>query len=478
MNIISNAKWNSLTQFFKIGIQAVNLIYLAKIIPPSEYGVMAMAVVVINLGILLRDLGTSAAIIQRKELSETLKNTIFWLNSLLGLFLAFIIVAISPLFSSLFNAPELTNVLILLSITFPFSSIAATHLALLERESLFKKISTIEISSSLISVVFAIIMANLGFGVYSLVVQAIVLSFMSMVQFWFASNWRPSFKILINKNDLMNIFGFSANLSLFNLINYFSRNADSFFIGRFMSAGILGNYNLAYRIMLFPLQSLTFVTNRSLYPVLSRVQDDNKKIFSTYSNCVFIIVFITAPLMSGLAYFSDPFIRLIFGSQWDLTASILKWLAPTAILQAVLSTSGSVFMAKGRTDVLMRLGIIGAILQVGSFFIGVNYTITTFSMCYFIANLINFFPVMYCLMKVIEGSLMSLLIRLLPIFLSTILMLSCLFFLNQVYPISKFLDVYILVIFSLLGSSVYILFMVLFSFDFRRFLISMLRARH
>lgn len=85
---------------------------------------------------------------------------------------------------------------------------------------------------------------------------------------------------------------------------------------------------------------------------------------------------------------------------------------------------------------------------------------------------------MYCLMKVIEGSLMSLLIRLLPIFLSTILMLSCLFFLNQVYPISKFLDVYILVIFSLLGSSVYILFMVLFSFDFRRFLISMLRARH
>ena len=126
----------------------------------------------------------------------------------------------------------------------------------------------------------------------------------------------------------------------------------------------------------------------------------------------------------------------------------------------------------------MRLGIIGAILQVGSFFIGVNYTITTFSMCYFIANLINFFPVMYCLMKVIEGSLMSLLIRLLPIFLSTILMLSCLFFLNQVYPISKFLDVYILVIFSLLGSSVYILFMVLFSFDFRRFLISMLRARH
>lgn len=80
MNLISNAKWNAFSQFIKMAIQVVNLVYLAKIIPPAEYGLMAMAVVVMNLGILLRDLGTAAAIIQRKNISNSQINSIFWLN--------------------------------------------------------------------------------------------------------------------------------------------------------------------------------------------------------------------------------------------------------------------------------------------------------------------------------------------------------------------------------------------------------------
>ncbi|HBW8771818.1 TPA: lipopolysaccharide biosynthesis protein, partial [Klebsiella pneumoniae] len=301
MNVVSNAKWNAISQFFKIGIQVANLVYLAKIIPPSEYGIMAMAVVVTNLGVLLRDLGTSAAIIQRRNLTEGVKNTVFWLNIILGCSLAIIIILSSPLIATIYNQHELIYVLMLLSISFPLSSSAATHLALLERESKFKTISKIEITSSLVSVLVAIIMANLGYGVYSLVMQAIVLSLMSALQFWIVSTWRPSFKLFINKHDLKEIFGFSANLSLFNLINYFSRNADGFIIGKFMSATILGSYNLAYRIMLFPLQSLTFVASRSLYPVLSHYQDDILKVRNTYLNCVFVILLLTAPLMSGLA---------------------------------------------------------------------------------------------------------------------------------------------------------------------------------
>ncbi|WP_446912423.1 oligosaccharide flippase family protein, partial [Klebsiella pneumoniae] len=150
---------------------------------------------------------------------------------------------------------------------------------------------------------------------------------------------------------------------------------------------MLGSYNLAYRILLFPLQSLTFVTTRSLYPILSKTQDDNETILNTYLNCAFIVLLITSPLMTGLAFYSQPFVEIIFGPQWHLTSDVLKWLGPTAILQAVLSISGAVFMAKGRTDTLMRLGILGTFLQVGSFLIGVNYDIGKFAMCYMIANI-------------------------------------------------------------------------------------------
>jgi len=476
MSLVSNAKWNAFSQFFKIAIQIINLVYLAKIIPPGEYGIMAMAVVITNFGILLRDLGTSAAIIQRKELTENIKTTIFWLNTILGFSLAVLIILLAPFIAIVYHQSELTQVLVLLSITFPLSSCAATHLALMERESKFKSISMIEVSSSLISVIIAVIFANLGFGVYSLVWQAIVMNFMSALQFWYNSKWRPGWRISIRLVDIKEIFGFSANLSLFNLINYFSRNADSFIIGKFMAAAILGSYNLAYRIMLFPLQSLSFVATRSLYPILSRSQEQNQIIRNTYYNCVFVILLITAPLMSGIALYSKPFIFLFFGPQWYITADVLKWLAPTAIIQSVLSTTGAVFMAKGKTDILMRLGVIGAILQVGAFLLGVHFSITTFTLFYLIANILNFFPVMYCLLKLISGDFFSFFNKIKSIIFSTLGMIFIL----------KLIDCFIIGdkgVQSLWGLTLivmivifcYFSFLMVFSFQFRYVIIKKLK---
>ena len=455
MSLASNAKWNMSSQFFKMIAQLVNIVYLAKLIPPSEYGIMAMALVVVNLGILLRDLGTSAAIIQRKELSHDLVNTVFWLNIAMGFGLAFFMLLMSPFISMVYNQPKLMYVLIFLSIIFPLSCSASAHLALLERESAFKKISLVEVSSSLISVIVALILAYSNYGVYSLVGQAITLNLISAIQFWYISKWRPSINKFIDLKQVKMIFGFSANLSLFNFINYFSRNADSFIIGKFMSSTVLGSYNLAYRIMLFPLQSLTFVTTRSLYPILSKTQDDNETIRNTYLNCAFIVLLITSPLMTGLAFYSQPFVEVIFGSQWYLTSEVLKWLGPTAILQAVLSISGAVFMAKGRTDTLMRLGILGTFLQVGSFLIGVNYDIGTFAMCYMIANICNFFPVMYFLMKTIGGNILCFFNKITPIIFSTLVMLIFLFSLEHFYSLSKIESIFSLMFFAFLGAVVY-----------------------
>lgn len=476
MSLLSNAKWNSFSQLFKIGVQFVNIIYLARVISPADYGLLAMALVVTNFGVLLRDLGTNAALIQRKLLTDELKNTVFWLNTLMGLILAVIICLISPLVSSLYSEPKLINILILLSVIFPLSSSASAHLALLERKSKFKIISCIEIVSSLLSVTTAIVMANLGFGVYSLVVQAIVINFVSAVFFWYVSDWRPKLKNMIDLGEAKSIFRFSANLSLFNMINYFSRNADSFIIGKFMSVFVLGSYNLAYRIMLFPLQSLTFVASRSLYPILSKHQDDNVKISSTYLQCVFVILMITAPLMSGIAMYSHQIIFLFFGEKWSLTASILFWLAPTAIIQSVLSTTGAVFTAKGKTSLMMRLGLVGAILQVGAFIIGVHYSIVEFSFLYFVANIINFVPTTYFLLTLIDTSFIGFFKKIMPIFFSTVMMILFLFFLKKYFILIDSHDGFFkLFVSSSLGGGVYFLVMFSICKEFRFYLFFLLK---
>lgn len=456
MSLLSNAKWNSFSQFFKVIVQVINIVYLAKLIPPSEYGVMAIALVFVNLANLLRDLGTSASLIQRRTLSHSLINSVFWFNVLMGIVLAIIIAIISPLVAGFYEQGKLINILCLLSITFPLASCATVHLSLLERESKFRVISLIEIISASASVIVAIIMANEGYGVYSLVMQSLIINASSAIMFWRVSGWKPTLKGFINWSEIKDIFHFSSRLAGFNFVNYFSRNMDSFIIGKFMSTVILGNYNLAYRIMLFPVQSLTFVMSRSLYPILSSSQDDNELIKCNYLKCVVYILSISAPLMTGLAFFSNDFVRVVFGDNWSLTGNILHWLAPTAIIQSILSTTGAVFTAKGRTDILFRLGILGALLQVTAFIIGVKFNILVFSALYLLANIINFFPVMYTLLKLIDCPFSVFLKEIFIIIPSTLIMLCFLFFYGEGVSISTSVLINI-ILQSLIGAVVYFL---------------------
>ncbi|MDK7031540.1 MULTISPECIES: MOP flippase family protein [Klebsiella] len=420
MGILSNTKWVAVSQLFKIGVQLLNIVVLARLIPPSEYGLMAMALVVTNFATLVRDLGTSAAIIQRKDLSNRTINAIFWLNVSMGLGIGVMIVILSPLISFLFHEKKLISVLCLLAISFPLASSSSSHLALLERESKFRSIAFIEITSSATAVSFAIMLAYLNWGVYSLVGQAISLSAMSTIQLWKKSKWRPDLKKIFDWNEIKSLIGFSGNLTLFNFINYFSRNADSMIIGHYMSSAILGAYSLAYRVMLFPIQNLTFVITRALFPVFSSYQDDNVKLKHAYLNIIYYILLLVLPLMIGLMALNKPFVKLVFGDRWHETALILAWLAPTGIIQAVLSTSGTIFMAKAKTNILMKLGIVGAILQVGAFIIGAQYDIITFAKLYFFANVLNFFPVMLCVMSCINGSIFELFRKIIPLLICAI----------------------------------------------------------
>lgn len=429
MSLKSNLKWVALSKVIQIGLQLISLTVLTRLLDPSEYGLMAMATVVTNFTLIVRDLGTAAAIIQRKELDQTIKSTVFWLNVIMGTSIALVIVLGSPLIAHLFNEAALVPVLLWLALSFPIASLGTAQQALLERESHFRKVASIEIFASAIALVAALVMAYQGFGVYSLVGQTLATCSISTLLLWRSAHWRPS--LIFAKSQLRQLLGFSGNLTAFNLINYFSRNSDAMFIGHYFSAAVLGAYSLAYRVMLFPLQSLTSVVSRSLYPLMSRKQDDPAQIKAMYLKVLTFIASVTAPMMAGLVVLRDPFVAITFGAQWSLVPSILLWLAPTGFVQSLLSTTGSVFMARGKTKLLMKLGLLGAILQVSAFAIGSQYNVQVLAMLYLVANIVNALPVMYYCMKTLNCTLSDLLIRLFAPLMCTLIMAASLFWLTH-----------------------------------------------
>jgi PST family polysaccharide transporter len=407
MSAGKNARWIALSQGARIVFQLVGVTVLARILPPSDYGLMAMAMVVVNFANLFRDMGTAAAVIQKKELTERTTSVVFWLNLGLGTCIGVALFAFSPLIAAGFKSASLSGILCSLSISFPILGSAAVHQALLERKSRFQTLTAIEVSSSFMGLLVAIGSAYLGAGVYSLVAQTLVTSGIAGIQLWMASGWRPTRQW--KGREFKELLRFSGNLSAFNFINYLARNADSMIIGRYLGSAALGTYSVAYRFMLLPVQNMTFVASRALYPVMSRHQGDISELAAQYIRVVSFIAFIAAPMMVCLFVLRRPVVHVLFGTGWMAAADVLGWLLPVGFIQSIVSTGGTVFMARGRTDILMRLGMLGAVLQICSFWLGAKLGVVGVAECYCVANLLNSVPALYFTMRQLESSLTSLL---------------------------------------------------------------------
>ncbi|WP_251927552.1 lipopolysaccharide biosynthesis protein [Raoultella planticola] len=408
MGMLHNVKWVAFSQITKISCQLLGMVLFSRYLSAKEFGIMSMALVVVNFVNILRDLGSSAAIIQRDSVSDELKNSVFYLNLIFGFVLLALFMVLAPFISMFFKEPDLAFIIILLSICFPVNSSTAIHLSLLERESKFNLTAKVEIISSSLALITAALLVVNGGGIYSIVSQTIAYSLFSAIGFWLVSGWTPKF--IFSFVEVKSILRFSSNLIGFNVINYFSRNSDQIIIGKFFNATLLGYYSLAYRIMLFPIQNITFVLTRSLYPILSRLQNDKKSSFGIYLNTLKSISIIIPPMMFGLAVISKDFITVVFGEQWAPVSSILIWLAPTAILQSLISTTGSVFMSQGKTDLLLKISIYNAVLQISSFLIGGFFSLSIMVKLYLVANLLMFFPNMYLAISLLKGSFSALII--------------------------------------------------------------------
>lgn len=383
-SVRSNARWLGLAQAIKILLQLVSVTLLARLLTPKDYGLMAMTLAVANFAGIFRDSGISAAIIQVSDLSERHKSTAFWCSAVIGLLVGGGVCGVAQFASSYFNEPELSRILLFLAITFPLAGISAPNQAVMERAGMFKALAGIEVLAQLCGLIVAILMAASDFGVYALVAQNITAVVVVAVMQFRLSPLKVHFAI--DRHAAAEIMSFGRGVLGFNVVNYFSRNSDTYIVGRVLGAGSLGVYNLAYRLMLFPLQSVTLVANRAMYPVLSRQKNSREELSSTYCNGVHFISLVTFPVMAGLWAVNDTFVSVVFGNRWVDLGAVIYWLAPVGMLQSITSTTGPVLMAVGMTSRLFRLGLLGALTQVSGIIVGAGFGLPQTALGYLIGN--------------------------------------------------------------------------------------------
>jgi len=385
-SVTSGVKWSSFSQIGRQVMLWITGIIFARLLSPSDFGLFGMAVVVTGFISLFRDLGTSAAVIQHKHPSRVFLSSIFWVNLAFGLLAMLILFMIAPLAGDLYREPRVGPILKVLSLTFFVSGFSIVQQAILERDLEFLKLMKVEMVATASGSIVGIGAALMNAGVWSFVYQSLAMMVVSTALLWASSTWKP--QIVFHWFEVKSISRYSLNLTGFNIFNYLARNADYLLIGRYLGAQNLGYYALAYRIMIFPLETISSVLGRVMFPVYSKLQTDDVKFRFAYLKVASSIALISFPMVLGLWAVARPFVLTVFGAPWSPVILLLLILAPVGLAQSLGTTVGAIYQAKGRTDWMFYWGVGSGTLVVIAFVVGLPWGIVGVATAYSIVSLI------------------------------------------------------------------------------------------
>lgn len=421
--VLNGVKWTALANIFGQVLSLVSIVIFAKILSPDDFGIFAILMIFIGFLGIFSDMGTSSALIYIKNPSNKLLSSVFYFNILIAIILTLAMILLSAPIANFFDNTDIIPMLQIISLNFIIVSFSIVQKALLQKKMDFKILSLIQSFSMFTGIAIGISLAIYGLGVYSLIAQVLVTSTISTVMVWLYTSWKP--ELTFSFSEIKKIWVYSTNLSAFEFINYFSTNADNFLIGKYLTVSALGVYSLAYKIMLYPLQNISRILMRVLFPAFSQLQNDNNKFKKAYLRVIFFISLVSFPLMIGLMATANVLVDLLFGDKWEGLAILLIILAPSGMMRSIFTTVGSIYMAKGNTATQLKLGTINAILTIIGFIIGLTYGVNGVALSYLIVNLVMLYPIFYISWKQIELNVKEGLFEIFPVFIiSTFMGLS------------------------------------------------------
>lgn len=374
-------------------LQMASIVVLARLLSPRDYGLLALVLVVVGVGEILRDFGLSTAAIQAKSLSREQRDTLFWLNVALGLVLSVVAFGVAPLYAILFHQPPLEHMVQVLALMFTINGIAAQFRADLNRRMHFGQIAASDVVGQAAGLVVGVVCAVLGAGYWSLVAQQLTQVFVALVMLASCARWRP--RRPQRGAAVGSLVRMGSHLAATRIIYYLMNNLDTLTIGLRFSSVSLGVYNRAFQLMNQPLsQMLTPATTVAL-PVLSRLQNDLVRAGEYIKRAQLAIGYTIVPCLAVAAGASTQFVALLLGSHWTKVVPIFALLAVAGCLSTLAYVGRWVYLSRGMAADLMRYTLVSFVLQLICILVGSEWGVIGVAWGYLIASALEW-PLSLC----------------------------------------------------------------------------------
>lgn len=381
-----------LSQGISTLVHLVATVVLARLLNPEDFGVMSMVAAITAFAALFQDLGLSSAAVQKNELSHGLQSNLFWVNVAMGAMLTGILVAAAPLVGRFYGRPELTWVTAIVSFNFLIGSLGTQHGVMLTRRMQFGRQAAAGIGGSLVGLVFSVYLAMREYRYWALVWGGLMTSATSVFLLWLVSPFRPVWPS--RGTGVLSLVRFGANVTGFNIINYFHRNVDNLLIGKVWGSEALGLYSRAYALLMFPIHAIRNPLNTVAFPAMSKLQAQPLAYRAYYRRLALVVAFVSMPLSAFLFVAAGPVIGLLLGPKWEGVVRIFKMLAVVAFVQPAFTLWGVVLLSMGMGQRYLRVGMLNTAFTVLGFFGGVPWGPLGVASAYAVATLVSIYPIL------------------------------------------------------------------------------------
>lgn len=357
---VSGVKWNTAATINNAGIQMLKLFILARFLSKADFGLVAIAIMVIGFTDIFANMGLSVGIIHKKDISQKEYSSVFWVNLAVGVLLFGLLCAVTPLLSIYYGQPELNKIIPLLGLQLVITAFGKIFQTLRTKELNFKFISIVNMVGVYAGAIFTIITAVMGWGVYSMVFGMLLQTTVTFTIYAIAGIRSNGILFHCNLREisgLIKIGGFQVGTQV---LDYAAAKLDIFLIGRFFGMEMLGIYNLAKELILKIIQVINPIITNVATPAFAKIQDNMPLMRSTYLRILKLLSSFNFPIFFLLFVFAEPITLLVYGEKMMAIVPFVRILSVWGLLNSVGNPAGILMVSLGRTD----LGFYWTIIRV------------------------------------------------------------------------------------------------------------------
>ncbi|MBB6130770.1 lipopolysaccharide biosynthesis protein [Mucilaginibacter lappiensis] len=346
------------SQLIGFGINVV----LARLLLPTDFGIIALFAVIMALAKVFVDSGLTGSLIRTQNPDEKDFSTVFWFNIVTAIVLYALIYLTAPWVADFYHQDLLTPLIRVYAVILIIDSFVAVQGVQFVKEMDFKTNFKIQLPSMIIGGISGIGFAYYGFGAWALVYSSLIQNSIFTLQYWFYSDWRPSF--IFDRKKFKHHFSFGSKLMLSSLLDVSFNNIYTILIGKKFSTSELGFYSRADGLKQLPVNSIAGALHKVSFPLFAKISHDDEKLRDIYKKLLRIVVFAIAPIIALMVVAAEPLIRFLFTEKWLPTVPYLQILAIAGILYPIHAYNLNILQVIGRSDLFLKLEIFKKLLIV------------------------------------------------------------------------------------------------------------------